>query len=94
MSQIIKCDITGKSDVPTLNVGGQGFQTSGERLTYITTIHNINGYHAIDVAEEYVLEELIKSMTIRLNELRNPASNQSVSNEPLTGQKITAYNEL
>lgn len=82
MSQILKCDITGKSDVPTHKVSIPDVSQSpvefeGERLTYIVSIWNQNGYSAIDVAQEYVLEEMIGIMTRRLNELRNPNSNQT-----------------
>lgn len=88
MSTILKCDITGKADVPTFkvspsiesvehNVAMFRCIIDGERVEYLLTIHNKNGYSAIDVAQEYVYEELIKNLTQMLNELKNPAVNQS-----------------
>lgn len=83
MSTILKCDITGKADVPTVKVGNISADTdfnlhiNGERLNYGIAIYNSNGYSAIDVAQEYVYEELIKNLTQKLNELKNPAVNQT-----------------
>jgi len=82
MSQVIKCDITGQSDVNMLKIdtGAAGVYRpetiDGERLCYDISIVNANGYHAEDVAESYVLEELISIFTKRLNSLRNPNVNQ------------------
>ncbi len=84
MSTILKCDLTGKADVPTFKVTSNtndvldtATSISGERLKYVICIENQNGYSAIDVAQEYVYEELIKNLTQKLNELKNPAVNQT-----------------
>lgn len=94
MSTIIKCDITGQSDVNMLSidtgaVGQYRPETiDGERLCYDIAITNANGYHAEDVAESYVLEELIGIFTKRLNSLRNPSANQTEQTDPSSDIKV------
>ena len=90
MSQVIKCDITGKTDVPTveINPSVSAINLEGERLEYDITIANMNGYKSVDVAEEYVLAEMIGLMTKRLNEIRNPSANQTEQTDPSSDIKV------
>lgn len=93
--QVIKCDITSKMDVPMVKTvkvneitGGESMLLDGERLNYTIFITNENGYQAKDVAEEYVLAEMIGLMTKRLNEIRNPSVNQTEQNDPSSDIKV------
>ena len=98
--QVIKCDITGTIDVPMINVSkypsahcdlvATSMLIQGERVEYVISIHNVNGYQAVDVAEEYVLAEMIGLMTKRLNEIRNPSVNQQIEEKPTAEIKLTS----
>lgn len=93
MSIVNKCDITNKADVPTFKVDAKREPNEGEpirvpvirlfdeRIEYQIHIANENGYSAIDVSQEYVYEDIISLATKELNELRNPAKNQTDTGE-------------
>jgi len=83
MAQVLKCDITGEADVPMLRVGTKPAILLEGTLTFQISIEDKSD-GVKDVSEKYVLDELIKLLNHRRNELNKIEPVESSQGDGIT----------